>query len=277
MNEPIKLTDATGGGIDSASLESGAVLLDRIASTPPQAEPVLLEMRQKKAAESALFKPNEARTDSPDKRPTEAGEAKVLRVDPKDYAHVQDHKGRPFDPTIHKVKLDGSPDFNARGKVKMLQDGEMNPVKLILDPLAKLMHLAVPERPQADCEAQAAAVIDSSKIKTNAECIADLYCGTGYILRGGRFIKGWDKQRRPRIVNGLVNFEQQEPGSLVKVAPWIVLVHIFATDIVTVEGGERFDSGGGLIGLIQRFKQRRKALKQPDAPSEAPKGVNHAA
>jgi len=40
---------------------------------------------------------------------------------------------------------------------------------------------------------------------------------------------------------------------------------------------ERFDSGGGLIGLIQRFKQRRKALKQPDAPSEAPKGVNHAA
>ena len=199
-----------------------------------------------------------------------------MRVDPKDYARVQDHKGRAFDPSIHKVKPDGSPDFNARGKVKMLQEGESNPVKLIFDPLAKLLHLKpVEERPQAECEAQAAVQIDDAKSRTNAECLADLYCGTGYILRGGRFIKGWEKSRRPRIINGLVNFERQEPGSLVKVAPWIVLAHIFATDIVTVEGGERFDAGGGLFGLIQRFRMKRKAANEP--ANEPEKGASDAA
>ena len=60
-----------------------------------------------------------------------------------------------------------------------------------------------------------------------------------------------------------------------KVAPWIVLAHIFATDIVTVEGGERFDAGGGLFGLIQRFRMKRKAANEP--ANEAGKGVDDAA
>ncbi len=262
----------TGSGIDTASLESGADLLNRIASFPPQAEPVLMAERRKNAAKPDSFNRNEAKPDSANESTNEAGEAKVLRVDPKDYAHVQDHKGRPFDPTIHKVKLDGSPDFNARGKVKMLVEGERNPIKLIFDPLAKLRPKET-ERDPVECEAQAAAIIDDSKIRTNAECIADLYAGTGYILRGGKFIKGWEKQRRPRIINGLINYERQCPGGLMQVAPWLVLAHVFASDLVTVEGGERFDSGGGLIGLIRRFRERRNEAKQAERNGQ---GVQHA-
>jgi len=257
-------------------VESGAALLDRIASAPPQAEPVLIEAR-KNAAESASFRQNEARnesrTASPNEAPNEAGKAKVLRVDPKDYAHIQDHKGRSFDPSIHKVKADGSPDFNARGKVKMLTPGEENPVRLILDPLLKLLPKE-PETPQDVCEAQAAVQVNESISRTNAECIADLYAGTGYIVRGGKFIRGWDKHRRPRIVNGLLNYERQVPGGLMAVAPWIVLAHIFATDIVTVEGGDRFDAGGGLFGLLKRWKERRTSSKPAN---EAGKGALDAA
>lgn len=255
----------TVGQPDTNTLESGATLLDRIAANPPQAEPVLLEMR-KKAAESAVPRPNEPVIHSANEAPNEAGEGKILRVDPKDYAHIQDHKGRPFNPSIHKVKADGTPDFNARGKVKMLGLGEENPVKLILDPLKNLIPKE-PERPASECEAQAAVLIDDSKIRGNAECVADLYCGTGYILRGGRFIRGWDKQRRPRIVNALVNYERQT-GQLMQIAPWVLLAHTFAADIVTVEGGERFDSGGGLIGVVKGFFQRRKEMKHSVTPAK---------
>jgi hypothetical protein len=269
MNEPQNNVPEIGSGADTASLESGSVLLDRIASTPPQAEPVLIAEREKTTAKSASFSTNEAKPDAPPDASSEAGEPKILRVDPKDYARVTDYKGRPFNPSMHKVKADGTPDFNARGKVKMLTEGERNPVRLILDPLAKL----IPKEPEPTpevCEAQAAAIIDDSKSRINAECIADLYCGTGYILRGGRFIKRWEKERRPRIVNGLLNYERQVPGGLMQAAPWLVLAHVFASDIVTVEGGERFDSGGGLIGLLRRFRQRRNEAKQAH---EAEKGA----
>ena len=255
-------TNKLSGQPDTNTLESGSNLLDRIAANPPAAEPVLLEERSRREAVGA--KPNEPVIHSATEAQNEAGEARVLRVDPKDYAHVQDHKGRPFNPALHKVKPDGSPDFNARGKVKMLAVGEENPIRLILDPLKNLLPKE-PERPAIECEAQAAVLIDESKVRVNAECIADLYCGTGYILRGGKFIRGWDKQRRPRIVNSLINYERQT-GQLMAIAPWVLLAHTFAADIVTVEGGDRFDSGGGLIGVLKGFFARRKTMKQSVTP-----------
>ena len=257
MNEP-KLDGSTEPGtlgLDSASLESGAGILDRIASMPPQAEPVLVKARET-AAGTASFKSNEAKPDSANEPTNEADSRKVLRVDPKDYSRVQDHKGRPFDPSIHKVKADGTPDFNARGKVKMLTDGEKNPVRLILDPLKNLLPKE-PEPAQEVCEAQAAAQISDLNVRVNAECIADLYAGTGFIAMGGRFIKRWEKERRPRIITGLVNYERQVPGGLMKVAPWVVLAHVFASDVVSVAGGEMFDSGGGLFGWFKRLRMTR--------------------
>ena len=255
MNEPNKQIKSDAVGLDTASLESGAGILDRIASMPPQAEPVLVEAREAGRRVGSI-NPNESESNSANEATNDADSHKVLRVDPKDYSRVQDHKGRPFDPSMHKVKADGTPDFNARGKVKMLAPGEENPVRLILDPLIKLLPKEPEPSPEV-CEAQAAAQISESSIRTNAECIADLYAGTGFIAMGGRFIKRWEKERRPRIVNGLINYERQEPGGLMKVAPWIVLMHVFASDVVTVAGGEMFDSGGGLFGWFKRLRMNR--------------------
>ena len=70
-------------------------------------------------------------------------------------------------------------------------------------------------------------------------------------------MKGWEKGRRSRLTNSLVNFDRQT-GQLMKVAPLFILTHAFATDMAMVTGGEMFDSGGGLFGWWKRLRANRR-------------------
>ena len=131
MNEAPEMPE---GIFENATLENGVGFVRDVVAAPPAPEPVIVEHLAKETASAAAGESgnapapvNPAASDSPN----EADGANVLHVDKKDYARVTDHKGRPFDPSKHQVDSEGKPIFNARGKVKMLKDGERNPVKLV--------------------------------------------------------------------------------------------------------------------------------------------------
>lgn len=270
MNEPTAQAEPVGL-FEHASIQNGGGLLDRIASEPPQAEPDLIEHRAsaRMDQESGAAEKLEATTDADGRT--------VLHVDQKDYAHVKDHKGRPFDPTKHKVTPDGKPDFNARGRVKMLGTGEKNPVKLAFRKIG--INLPDPDsddgRTPEEREAQASVILTDELIRVNAECIADLYCGTGVIAVGNRFGKGWDKGRRSKLVTAMMHYDRQTNGGLMKVTPWVVLAHAFAADCAMVAGGDLFDKGGGLFGWWKRWRDGRK--RQVIQPRAEAKEEDHAA
>lgn len=241
--------EASGGVFDGATVESGGEYLDSIVSRPPKPEPVLLEHRSKAGdADGTPASDAKGAADASG----EATNEPVLRVDPKDYASITDHKGRPFDPSMHQVNAEGKPVFNARGKVKMLKEGSRNPVRLILD---SLIQFEEPERPQDECEAQAAVQVSEESMRMNAECLTDLYGATGRLAVGNRFKRGW-KERRLNLMGALIQYERRT-GNMMQVSPLFILGHAFVMDITLVSGAEMFDTGGGLLGWWQKLRMKR--------------------
>lgn len=255
-----------------ASIKNGSGMLDRIASEPPQPEPDLIEHRAKMGVDT------ESGTAAEHTSTTDADGRTVLHVDPKDYAHIKDHKGNSFDPAKHKVTPDGKPDFNARGRVKMLATGETNAVKLIFEPLKKyfpsLNHDSDEGRSSEEREAQGAVILNDELSRVNAECIADMYEMSGYVIVGKKFTKAW-KERRSRLVTSLMHYDRVTGGGLVKVTPNLLLVHAFGSDFAMVAGGEMFDQGGGLFGWWKKLKNSRK--RAPINPGAEVKGDTDAA
>ena len=276
MNEASEMPEGIFG---NATIENGVGFVRDVVAAPPAPEPVIVEHLSSAAASAAAGESGNAPTpDASTKVPSsnEADGSKVLHVDKRDYARVTDHKGRPFDPSRHQVDKEGKPIFNARGKVKMLKEGERNPVKLVWRSITEriLPDPDAGERDPVECEAQAAVQINEEDMRLNASCVADLYAGTGFIAFGSRFMKGWEKGRRPRLVNALIHYDRQT-GKLPTVAPIFVLAHAFATDAAMMAGGEIFDRGGGFMGFLQKmgFFQRFKKSRTKVHAAEPEKVV----
>lgn len=244
----------TGSGaqslFDGIEDQGGGGVLGNIVADIPSADPAVRE----------LLAGTDSGSGSGSGDVLEVDGVPALEVDPKVYTYVQDHKGNPFDPEKHQVDKDGNPVFNARGRVKKLEPGQQNPVRLIYNNLKNRI-LPEPERPQEECVAQAVAQSVEAERKESAEIIVDMYGGAGYIMRGTPFRKNWEKKRREKLVNALVRYQRIKNITIPVKAEWII-IHAFGTDLLTVEGEALFERKGGLFGFIGRkgWNKRAEAL-----------------
>jgi hypothetical protein len=237
------IDERTGTLFDNIEPQSGGGVLGDITAVLPEADPSVLRMQR---AEAATIPDNGSGKHSA----TENGGKRAVEVDPKAYTYVQDHKGNPFDPEKHQVDAEGNPIFNARGRVKCLEPGQENPIKLIFNNL-KNMLLPEAERPQAECAAQASVQGVEIERAQAAEIMVDLYGGAGYVMRGAPFRKNWEKYRRQKLVNALIQYQRIKNITIPVKAEWI-LIHAFGTDLLSVEGENMFENKGGLLGFIGR-------------------------
>lgn len=251
---------------DSLADKSGDRVLLDIVKDVPAADPAVAEMRTAERTGERGTPSTTATSENPNETP-------VLEVDPKAYTYVQDHKGNPFDPEKHQVDEKGNPVFNARGRVKKLESGTENPVRLIFN---NLKNIVIPEveRPQAECVAQAVAQSVEGERKESAEIMVDLYGGAGYVLRGAPFRKNWEKARRGKLVASLIRYQRLKNIVIPVKAEWI-LFHAFGTDLLTVEGETLFEKKGGLMAFMGRkgWNKRAEALVKRVETDAAPEAV----
>ncbi|MBN2684390.1 MAG: hypothetical protein JXR40_03855 [Pontiellaceae bacterium] len=245
---------------DSLTTESGGGVLGDITAAIPQADPAVREMLSSgSGSETTGGTGSGNETVSSENGP----EKPVLEVDPKVYTYVQDHKGRPFDPEKHQVDANGNPVFNARGRVKRLEPGQENPVRLVFNNLKSFL-LPEKERPQEECVAQAVAQSVETERMQSAEVVVDLYGGAGYALRGAPFRKNWEKFRRKKLVDAIIRYQRLK-NITIPVQAEMILVHAFGTDLLTVEGEVLFEKKGGLLGFIGRKGWNKRAQTLVDS------------
>lgn len=188
-------------------LQESGNLLDELAKAPP--EPMVISEAAAPAAQEAP------------------------KIDPKKYHHLTDYKGRAFDPTLHKVKFDGSPEVNCDGSLKIMRGkgGLVDKIKGFAFP--KSDHEMEAETISQGNE-QAAAIVESEQRRVSAENSAELYFATGSIVFGGGFLTD-SKKRRPRIAAHIEAYEQAT-GKTFDLPPGIALaVGLFGDMRETIE------------------------------------------
>lgn len=194
-----------------------------------------------------------------------AGEASVpspapSRVDPERFSKYRDYKKRMFDPRLHKVKADGSPELTSEGKLKLLppsRRGEQIARKI------ESLFVAPPSDHVLDAEEEAVAVAQADgaamaeERENRAIASAELYFGIGAALFSTGFLRR-KKERRPRIVSACEEYERRT-GKAVDLPPGLAFAAVLMGDIseqVATEP-ECSERVGAIKGFI--FKQAAKS------------------
>lgn len=243
--------DSSSGGIDA-----GRTFIQDIVAEPPAPVPGLIEKLQ--AGNGAAGKPEGDGV-------SDAGNCpETIRVNPEDWKHLKDWKGRPFDPNIHKVNLDGSPAIGTKNRLQCLAKGETNPVKVLLSRFTGPDPEAVEIETQEEAHAQAQAVVDHGRIKRKARRVIKVWFAGGTTLFGLGFLK--NRRERSTLLEEEMAEYMIETGKEIDVPPGLAAGIAFANDFeefLYLNVGENPKEGAIKKLLLRRLPYIRWFLRKP--------------
>lgn len=136
----------------------------------------------------------------------------------------KDYKGREFDPRFHRVKADGSPDYNVDGTLKILpksKQGISERVKSFFS-IPPSDHERAAED-QAAGEAQARSIAEREELEASAEFLKEAYFFGGEMLAGAEFVNFDAKNREEKIRRHFMRYEEAT-GRSYEPPAWAVLL-----------------------------------------------------